>query len=208
MNNINRRKIMGRKQENEITMKVNCGIKELCKILEDKGFKVVDRFTMNDIFMVPNTLKTKIKDLTSREILKDAILIRDIENQFKGSRNKKITFKKKEFNKNGDILSQESINCDILNIDEAVNLFKAINYYRIMNIIEKDIVYEKDNFEIAIKDIENGDNLIEVETISNNSNMDTIEKLKTQIINLQIPVDTRNFFVKKAEIELDKIIRR
>ncbi len=199
---------MGIKQENEITMKVNCGIKELCKILEDKGFKVVDRFTMNDIFMVPNTLKTKIKDLTSREILKDAILIRDIENQFKGSRNKKITFKKKEFNKNGDILSQESINCDILNIDEAVNLFKAINYYRIMNIIEKDIVYEKDNFEIAIKDIENGDNLIEVETISNNSNMDTIEKLKTQIINLQIPVDTSNFFVKKAEIELDKIIRR
>ena len=184
---------MGIKQENEITMKVNCGIKELCKILEDKGFKVVDRFTMNDIFMVPNTLKTKIKDLTSREILKDAILIRDIENQFKGSRNKKITFKKKEFNKNGDILSQESINCDILNIDEAVNLFKAINYYRIMNIIEKDIVYEKDNFEIAIKDIENGDNLIEVETISNNSNIDTIEKLKTQIINLQIFVDTSNF---------------
>ena len=199
---------MGIKQENEITMKVNCGIKELCRILEDKGFKVVDRFTMNDIFMIPNTLKTKIKDLTSREILKYAILIRDIENQFKGNRNKKITFKKKEFNKNGDILSQESINCDILNIDEAVNFFKAINYYRIMNIIENDIVYGKDNFEIAIKDIENGDNLIEIETISNNSNIDTIEKLKTQIINLQILVDISNFFVKKAEIELDKIIRR
>ena len=39
-----------------------------------------DRFTMNDIFMIPNSLKTKIKDLTSREILKEAILIRDIEN--------------------------------------------------------------------------------------------------------------------------------
>ena len=60
---------MGIKQENEITMKVNCGISELCKILEDKGFKVVDRFTMNDIFMIPNTLKSKIKELTSREIL-------------------------------------------------------------------------------------------------------------------------------------------
>ena len=114
---------MGIKQENEITMKVNCGISELCKILEDKGFKVVDRFTMNDIFMIPNTLKSKIKELTSREILKDAILIRDIENPFKENRNKKITFKKKEFNKNGDILNQESINCDIFNIDEAVNFF-------------------------------------------------------------------------------------
>ena len=199
---------MGIKQENKITMKVNCGISELCKILEDKGFKVVDRFTMNDIFMIPNTLKSKIKELTSREILKDAILIRDIENQFKENRNKKITFKKKEFNKNGDILNQESINCDIFNIDEAVNFFQAINYYEIMNIIESDIVYGKEDFEIAIKDIKNGENLIEVETVSNNDNIDTIEKLKTQIINLQIPVDTSNFFVKKAEIELDKIIKR
>ena len=74
---------MGIKQENEITMKVNCVISELCKILEDKGFTVVDRFTMNDIFMIPNTLNSKIKDLTSREILKDAILIRDIENKLK-----------------------------------------------------------------------------------------------------------------------------
>ena len=199
---------MGIKQENEITMKVNCGISELCKILEDKGFKVVDRFTMNDIFMIPNTLKSKIKELTSREILKDAILIRDIENQFKENRNKKITFKKKEFNKNGDILNQESINCDIFNIDEAVNFFQTINYYEIMNIIESDIVYGKEDFEIAIKDIKNGENLIEVETVSNNDNIDTIEKLKTQIINLQIPVDTSNFFVKKAEIELDKIIKK
>ena len=199
---------MGIKQENEITMKVNCGISELCKILEDKGFKVVDRFTMNDIFMIPNTLKSKIKELTSREILKDAILIRDIENQFKENRNKKITFKKKEFNKNGDILNQESINCDIFNIDEAVNFFQAINYYKIMNIIESDIVYGKEDFQIAIKDIKNGENLIEVETVSNNDNIDTIEKLKMQIINLQIPVDTSNFFVKKAEIELDKLIKR
>ena len=199
---------MGIKQENEITMKVNCGISELCKILEDKGFKVVDRFTMNDIFMIPNTLKSNIKELTSRVILKNAILIRDIENQFKENRNNKITFKKKEFNKSGDILSQESINCDIFNIDEAVNFFQAINYYEIMNVIERDIVYGKGDLEIAIKDIENGDNLIEVETVSNNDNIDTIEKLKTQIINLQIPVDTSNFFVKKAEIELDKMIKR
>ena len=199
---------MGIKQENEITMKVNCGISELCKILEDKGFTVLDKFTMNDIFMIPNTLKNKIKELTSREILKDAILIRDIGNQLNGNKSKKITFKKKQFSKDGDILSQESINCDIINIDEAVNFFQAINYYKIMNIIESDIVYGKEDFQIAIKDIKKGENLIEVETVSNNDNIDTIEKLKMQIINLQIPVDTRNFFVKKAEIELDKIIKK
>lgn len=68
-----------------------------------------------------------------------------------------------------------------------------------MNIKESDIVYGKEDFEKAIKDIENGDNLIEVETVSNNDNIDTIGKLKTLIINLQIPVDTSNFFVKKQK---------
>ena len=189
-------------------MKVNCGISELCKILEDKGFKVIDRFTMNDIFMIPDALKGKIKELTSREILKNAILIRDIEDQVKGNKSKKLTFKKKEFNKNGDILNQEAINCDIINIDEAVNFFQAIHYSKIMNIKESDIVYGKEDFEIAVKDIENGDNLIEVETVSNNDHIDTIEKLKNQIINLQIPIDTSNFFVKKAEMELDKILKK
>lgn len=77
-----------------------------------------------------------------------------------------------------------------------------------MNIVESDTVYRKEDFEIAIKDIENGYNLIEIETVSNDDHIDTIEKLKSQIINLEIPVDISNFFVKKAETELDKIIRR
>ncbi len=199
---------MGIKKENEITVKIKCEINELCTILENKGFNIVDKFTMNDIFMVPNFMRKEIHNLTSREILKKAILIRDIDNQFKGHRNKKITFKKKEFNHNGDILSQQAINCDILNIDEAVNLFEAIEYYKIMNIVENDIVYGKDDFEIAIKDIQDGDNLIEVETVANNKEINTIEKLKKQIIDIQIPIDTTNFFVKKAEIELDKLMDR
>lgn len=199
---------MGTKQENEITVKIKCEINELCTILEKKGFNVVNRFTMNDIFMIPNYIKKEINNLTSRDILKRAILIRDIDNQFKGHKNRKITFKKKEFNNNGDILNQQAINCDIFNIDEAVNLFEAIEYYKIMNIVENDIVYGKDDFEIAIKDIKNGDKLIEVETVANNNKINTIEKIKKQIIDLEIPIDATNFFIKKAEIELDKLMNR
>lgn len=68
-----------------------------------------------------------------------------------------------------------------------------------MTIVEHDIVYGKDTFEIAIKDIKNGDNLIEVETVSNNKKIDTIEKLKEEIIGLEIPIDVTNFFVKKQK---------
>ena len=115
---------------------------------------------------------------------------------------------KKGFNNNGDILNQQAINCDIFNIDEAVNLFEAIEYYKIINIVENDIVYGKDDFQIAIKDIKNGNKLIEVETVANNNKINTIEKIKKQIIDLEIPIDATNFFVKKAEIELDKLMNR
>lgn len=196
------------KKENEITVKIKCEVNELCTILNKKGFNVVDKFTINDIFMIPNCMKEEIHNLTSREILKRAILIRDIDSKFKQYRNRMITFKKKEFNHNGDILNQVAINCYISNTDEAVKLFEEIGYYNIMNIVETNIVYGKDDFEIAIKDIENGDNLIEVETVANNKKIDTIEKLKKQIIDLKIPIDTTNFFVKKAEVELEKILNK
>ena len=60
--------------------------------LENDYYKL---FSLNDIFMIPNHIKKEIDNLTSREILKRAILIRDIDNQFKVRKNRKITFKKK-----------------------------------------------------------------------------------------------------------------
>ena len=52
-----------------------------------------------------------------------------------------------------NILNQEAVNCDILEIEDAKKLLKAIGYKEIMNIKEDDVVYEKDGFQLAIKDI-------------------------------------------------------
>ena len=60
---------------------------------------------------------------------------------------------------------------------------------------------------MAIKDINNGDKLIEIETEENND-FDTIEKLIKKVNELEIPIYTDNYFVKKAEIELDKVLNR
>ena len=76
-----------------------------------------------------------------------------------------------------------------------------------MNIKEDDVVYEKDGFQLAIKDIKNGDNLIEIET-EENKELDTIEKLIKKINEIEIPIYTDNYFVKKAEVELDKRLNK
>ena len=68
-------------------------------------------------------------------------------------------------------------------------------------------MYEKDGFQLAIKDIKNGEKLIEVET-EESEELNTIDKLIKKINEINIPIYTDNYFVKKAEIELDKILGR
>ena len=191
---------------NEITIKVKCELNELYKILEEKDFKITDRFSLNDTYMVPERLE--IEAMSIREILAHAVIIRSIICQMPYKVINKITFKKKEFDSKGNILNQTATSCEIKDIEEAKKLFNSIGYKKIMNIKENDVVYGKDRFELAIKDIQNGEKLIEIETVENNEELDTIEKLKEKVSSIEIPIYTDNYFVKKAEIELSKILKR
>ena len=196
---------MSLKESNEITVKIKGSITEFYKIVEEKGFRIIDEFSMDDTYFVPISLD--IKNLTTREILSKAILVRNIYDKTSKEIKKKITFKIKDFDKEGNILSQEAISCDVLNTDDAMRLLQAIGYKKIMNIKEDDIVYGKDGFELAIKDIKNGEKLIEIET-EDNEEINTIDKLISKVDEIDIPIYKYNYFVKKVEIELNKVLKR
>ena len=188
------------KQENEITIRILCSKEELIKHLEEKGLKKGRKFRLNDHYLIPK--KLKIEELTVREILSKAVIIRNIDND--GKIVNKITFKKKNINEKGEIVSQAATSCEVMDYTEGIRLFEELGYYEIMNIIEDDIIYYNDKIELAIKDIYNGDLLIETET---NNNIKTIEELKEIIERLEILFEKDNYFVKKAEETLDKILK-
>ena len=188
------------KQENEITIRILCSKEELIKHLEEKGLKKGRKFRLNDHYLIPK--KLKIEELTVREILSKAVIIRNIDND--GKSVNKITFKNKNINEKGEIVSQAATSCEVLDYTEGIRLFEELGYYEIMNIIEDDIIYYNDDIELAIKDIYNGDLLIETET---NNNIKTIEELKKMIESLEIPFEKENYFVKKAEETLDRILK-
>ncbi len=194
---------------NEITIKLKCSVDEIEQILKNKGFVLTDKFELNDIYYIKNDMD--IHELTPREILQSYILIRDIKqyepNEFiKWYNIIKLTYKEKNIAQNGDIISQQKYDCEIEDKEQGRKLLKAIEYKEIMAIEEKDVVYSKNGLDIVIKDIVDGENLIEVETIDNNKELNTIDKIKQKIIKLNIPIDKSNFFVKKAEIELKKVL--
>ena len=188
------------KQENEITIRILCSKEKLIKHLEEKGLKKGRRFRLDDHYLIPKTLK--LEELTVREILSKAVIIRNIDND--GKIVNKITFKKKNINEKGEIVSQAATSCEVMDYTEGIRLFEELGYYEIMNIIEDDIIYYNDNIELAIKDVYNGDILIETET---NNNIKTIEELKEIIESLEILFEKDNYFVKKAEETLDKILK-
>ena len=194
---------MSEKYENEITVKVICSKDELLNSLISQGFKEGRKFSLDDYYYIPSALD--IQNMTTREILSKAIIIRYIVDD--GKIIQKITFKIKNIADNGDIINQRAINCDVLNIEDAKKIFKSLGYYEIMNIKENDIVYYKKKFELAIKFIENSDILIEIET-EPNTKWDSIEKIKTIISKIDIPIEKDQYFIKKAENELNKILKR
>ena len=196
---------MGEKQSNEITLKIKNNVKDFEDILKHKKFNVIDEFTLDDTYLIPK--KLEIENISAREILANAVIIRNINDKTYKRNIKLVTFKSKEINDNGDIISQKSTNCEITDIKAAKELFYEIGYKEIMQIKENDKVYEKEEFQIAVKDIINSDSLIEIET-SEKEDLDTIEKIKEKLKKLNLPVDTSNYFVKKAEIEINKILNK
>ena len=194
---------------NEITVSINCSLKKIYNLLENKGFSIVDRYNMEDIYYIQKDID--IKKQSIEETLKNYVLIRKvtqfIPDNFVDSYNvNKLIFKSKEIASDGSIIRQDKKDCIIKYIYEGKEFIKALGYKELMTIKEKAIVYGKDDLQLVIKDVENSENLIEIETKENNKKLDTIDKLKNIVRELQIPIKANNYFVKKAEIELKKLI--
>ena len=191
---------------NEITVRLKTTIKNFCDILKDKDFKIKSRFLLDDIFFIPSNLK--IDNMIPREILKKAVLLRDITEYFpKKKQIKKFTYKRKDIDEEGNIISQEKTECEILNIKQGTKFIETIGFKELMRIREFDEVYEKDGLELIVKNVENSDNLMEVELVEDNDKYNSIEKIKQEVKKLNLPIDTEDYFVKKAEIELEKILK-
>ena len=191
---------MGFKEENEITVRVQCSEEELKKILNKDKFILNNEYYAKDIFMIPQNID--ISKVTTREILSKAVLLREFQGISSDKHKMKITFKHKKINEKGEILQQNSINCEVTNIQDAKKIFNCIGYKEIMMIKERHFSYNKNEFKIIVKILSKNNILIEAET---NEKYRTIEDLKKAINNTNIPFDDTNYFVKKAEEKLEKI---
>lgn len=192
-------------ENNEVTLKLIGDLEELNQYLKDNNFKVTGHFTLYDTYMIPNDLN--LEEESIRDIISKAIIIRKVEDFYKNEIRRDVVYKIKDFDENGDIVSQKSIRMKIKDSKEGIIFFSNIGYKTIMYIVEEDYEYSNGEITFATKDIKDGLKLIEVETRFN-SKYNTIDKIINYLKDKKMPLDFSDCFIKKAEIELSKVLNR
>ena len=195
----------GVKNNNEVTLRIRGSIDEFKKVLKEKGYVETEHFILYDTFMIPESLE--IEKLSAREIISKAIIIRKVEDIANNEIRRDVSYKMKKFNDKGEILEQKSTRLKVFDCEEAQRFMQAIGYKKLMNITEEDYGYKKDEIIITTKDVKNGDKMIEMETQFDNKNLNTVEKLIEKLKMEELPLDFEDCFVKKAEVELNKLYK-
>lgn len=146
----------------EITTRVLENLCDVSKNLSSKGFNIIRKIIIDDIYMCP-----QINIITKKDIpncLKKSVLIRYRETN--GEIHKALVYKNKVFDKNGTTLSEEKINLDIKDIDNAKLLFLALNFRELVRVKYNCLVYEKNGLELAFQDVEGLGLVLEYENLN------------------------------------------
>ena len=188
------------KFENEITVEIDTDLDSLIKLLESNGFTLKEEYDLKDIYMINKN--DKENDFLS--MLNKCVLIRDVIEQDKET--KMLTYKYKEYNDKKEITKQGKIKCIIDDIEAAKLLFEKLNFEELIRINDHMLVYATDKDELVIQNVNDKHIYIEIEDKCNYADRfyNSIDEMKEVIIRCSIPIKNNNYFVKKAEVELQE----
>ena len=159
----------------EITVRLNERMQEAIRKLEMQGFEKIRESEIDDIYMT-----SKLKELNEnniQNILKKSVLLRSL--KLENKEIKKITYKNKEIDKDGDIISEQKINLDCSDLEKAKDLFEHLEFEELIRVRYKVTVYGKCKVEYAFQDVENLGVLIEYENL-NDFEGQSIEEIQVE----------------------------
>ena len=191
------------KKEFEITVQVKSDYETLKKELEKHNFKIVEEFEINDIYMIDKN--TNLSELSTLDILKKCILVRD-----KVNTKKSLLYKYKEYAKNWDIIEEWKVECPITDISKAVEFMETISYKKLFEIHDKCTAFSNNESELVVQIVNNKYIFIEMESncIYTDRKYSLINELKEDINRYNLPIDKSTYFAKKAEIILKETLKK
>lgn len=186
-------------RELEITVKVNSNYEKLHRDLIKNGFKIVDKYSCYDTYMIDSNIDTRnMRDL---DIISKCVIVRDIIPY-----TKLLTYKKKTYDEFDNIIEQSKIDVKIDDIDNAIKFMKTINYKKLIDITDNLIVYSNNLFDIAVQLVNDKYIFIEMENEAQygSKKYSNIKDMIRDFETINIDYDNSNYFVKKAQIVLNE----
>ena len=165
----------------EITVRLNENMQSAIRKLEMQGFKKIREGEIDDLYMTSKLNELKKDNI--QNILKKSLLLRNL--KFENKEIKKITYKNKEIDENGNVISEEKTNLDCNDLEKAKDLFEHLEFEELIKVRYKIIVYSKDEVEYAFQDVENLGTLIEYENTEDftGKSLDEINDTKNNMYN-------------------------
>lgn len=150
----------------EITVRLDEKIENAVEKLIKKGYKLIRESDICDIYMTNKYNKLSSDNI--QDILKKSVLLRSL--KLENKEIKKITYKNKEYDENGNVVSEKKINLNCDDLEKAYELFLHLDFEKLVEVKYHVSVYEKNGIEFAFQNVENLGYLIEYENVEDFEN--------------------------------------
>lgn len=186
----------------EVTTIVKQSLDKVNDLLLSKGFTLIRKSRIEDRYMT-QSLDSLNRD-NILDILQKCVLIRYlcVNNDYVW---KGLTYKKKVY-ENDIVISEEKINVNIDDTDKANQLFKALDFQKLVDVNYDVVVYKKNDVELAFQDVEGLGLLLEYENLNDfegYSNDKIIEVKKEMLKEIRgYGIDTTDDFDVKKSYQL------
>ena len=184
----------------EITVRLIDTLDDAIGKLERNGFKRIRESDINDIYL--SNLDIEMTNENIQQFLKHSVLLRSLKVDNKDI--KKITYKNKDFDDRGDVISEKKINLDCNDLEKARELFEYLGFKELIKVKYHVIVYEKEGTEFAFQVVENLGDFIEYENTEdfanktlvdiNNEKNKMLEDIKKYGISITNEIDVKKAF--------------
>ncbi len=181
-------------EELELCVRVKDSFDKIYKQMIDLGFHVQEDFILKDIYMISKDVDICLENESL--IFSNYILIRETV-----GKRKVLTLKEKKMNKKGEIVSQKSIKCPIVDIDKTYEFMKALGYKKMFEMTDHNVLLSNGKNEIYLQEVEGVGVYLEMEQknlLLDNNNGNNIDEMKQVLNGYNLNIDTSNYFVKKA----------
>lgn len=186
----------------EITVRVEDEFEKIVNILAQNGFSKLRVSRVEDKYLSQSY--ASLEENNFIDILSSCVLLRYLKVNSDSSEKvfKKITYKNKKY-LNNHVISEEKINVNCDDLEEAEKLFNCLGYKKIVDVNYDVIVYFKDDVELAFQNVEGLGMLLEYENnkdfslATDDEILETKKRMWDYINSLGINIG-ENYDVKKA----------